>query len=161
MIDTLIHWVLSWSLLLYGALALGVAGIVAGWLLKAPASWLLKGAGVVLLIGAVFLAGYQTAEERSELERKLAQEQGKTRDAVFERDTARKQLGNIALTAKAATEERDHLRSIQSTLNKKVGEYETEFLRLEQEANKKGGKSCASGVITDRDIELRRRLHRR
>jgi cobalamin biosynthesis protein CbiD len=76
MIAEFFHGVVSTKLVLYFFLFLGGAGLFAGWLGTDPRAWLLGLVGKLSLAVSIFLAGYQSADNRAEHAREMAELRG-------------------------------------------------------------------------------------
>lgn len=158
----LYHWVLSWSVMLYGAIGLGGAGLMASWLLPKlhPLKLIAKLAGATFIAIALYLAGYQSADDRAQHERDLAVEREKTRLTALQRDSALRDLGAQRIAAEAARAERDALAQNRSELQQKVADYEeAERRNADREAaGQKAPCNCDGAFISDRDVRWRRSL---
>jgi cell division protein FtsB len=86
MLGTLTHWVLAWDFSLYAALLVAGSGLIGGVFLPAPYRPLLKLGGLLSLLIAAYLAGYQAADDRATVA-SLRQEK-----ATLERDLAAQKL---------------------------------------------------------------------
>jgi hypothetical protein len=156
MLGLVYHWILSSSVALYGSLLLGGGGIAASLLRQAlPGVAVLKWAGAFFVAASIYLAGYQSADDRAQHERALAAEREKTQTTALERDAALRDLGAQKVAAKEARAQRDALAQTRSELQQKVADYE----EIERTVPKpKADCNCGSDLITDRDIQWRRGL---
>lgn len=151
------HWVLSWSVALYVAFAIAGGGLIASWLLPqlSPYRLLAKGVGFLFLVIAIYLAGYQSADDYADQARKLAAEQEKTRMATFERDSAHRDLALQKLATENARAERDQLAQSRTDLQQKVADYEAAERSSPAPAP---NCVCDGSLINDRDVRWRRGL---
>lgn len=144
MLSGLFHWLLAQPLFLYVAGALGVAGIVSAFFLRAPLSMIVRLAGYAALAAAVFLAGYQEAEQRAAQRRQMEALQ-------IENEALSRDLTHQKTVAGEAKAERDAMRERLADREKKVMDYEQ---RIARESAKASG-ACA---LNDADIRALRGL---
>ena len=144
MLSGLFHWLLSQSLFLYGTGALGVAGIVAAFFLRAPLSLIVRAAGYAAIASAIFLAGYQAAAERAEQQRQIEALRGENARLALDLNAQK----SVADTAKT---DRDVMRDRLADREKKVMDYEQRIAR----ESAKAARACA---LDDADIRALRGL---
>jgi hypothetical protein len=125
MINAVIHWILQGELSLWIATGLAGAGLALGRFVKGPRAWLFGLGGHIALGAALFLAGYQMADDRAAHQAQVATL--KNENARLTRD-----LGNQKIIAEKADEERKLVLQQIEDRNAKVADYEAKLAEKPQ-----------------------------
>ena len=143
MIAALQHGLLGSEFALYAAIALSGAGLAIGLFGAGPYAWLIGWAGRLALAAAIFLAGYQMADDRAAHEAAMAALRG-------ENERLARDLGVQRLIADMADAELTALAEARTELQQRIVEYESELATRPPQA------ACA---LSPADLARLRGLH--
>lgn len=149
MIEAIIHWLLTSWLSIVIATVLAAFGLGATFFRLVPFEYaaIVKWIGRAAFVAAIWLSGYQAADDRARHEAQL--QTLRNENARLSRD-----LVNQKAIAAFASGERDRLKDELGEREKKVADYESELARAEA----KRPPTCPADVIDARDLRWRRGL---